>query len=355
MAKFVLYKHKISEQYNKLKEISDIVSYSYKTNPMVGDFLIKMHKEDVNKSILWLSINSKYTMFKKNFDAPILFFMQGESKEEIKELLKKTDKFAVDNENDLNNLLEVAEEERKKITLFLRVKIREHTVNTGKYFVYGFKAERAKELLDELSGKNVDLAIHFHRKTQNVGEWYLKEDFEELFEGYLDKIKYVNIGGGVPWYYVNSKPNLEIIFNKIKEFKEWLNEKNIKLIIEPGRFIAAPAVDIESKVINVYDNNIVLDCSLFNAYIDTYLVHVRLPVEGEVEEKTAKELVKKGKEVYKYLIKGCTPDSLDIFRYKVFLPFKVKIGDKIILKNAGAYNFHCDFNDLPKLEYEIRD
>jgi ornithine decarboxylase len=282
--------------------------------------------------------------------------MQGESEEETKEILKKTNLFVVDNENDLNTLLKVIKEEKRKIVLFLRMKIREHTVNTGKYFVYGFSKEKIKELLKKLKKeKLITLALHFHRKTQNIGEWFLKEDFEEIFsEEEMKLIKYVNIGGGFPYYYINSKPNLDYIFKKVKEFKLYLNEKGIKLITEPGRFIAAPSVEIWANIINVYDGVAILDCSLFNAYIDTYLFHIRLPIKDELSQEEVKNLLREGKSVFRYLIKGNTPDSLDIFRYKVYFPYELKKGDKLILKNAGAYNFYCEFNDLPKLEYEIK-
>jgi len=52
------------------------------------------------------------------------------------------------------------------------------------------------------------------------------------------------------------------------------------------------------------------------------------------------------------LIKGKTPCSLDIFRYKVNLP-EVKVGDKIIFLNAGAYNFSTNFCRLNELKTEI--
>jgi ornithine decarboxylase len=356
MAKFVLYKSRIVEQYEKIKEISDIVSYSYKTNPFIGQIMEYLLKDEIEKGNLWFSVNTKYTIFKKNLKPKILFFMQGESKEEVEKILNKTNLFVVDNINDLNTLLSVIKEKNQKIILFLRMKIREHTVNTGKYFVYGFSKEKVKELLKNLSKeKLITLGLHFHRKTQNIGEWFLKEDFEEIFsEEEINLIKYVNIGGGFPYYYVNSKPNLDYIFEKVKEFKDYLNKRNIKLITEPGRFIAAPCVELEAEVINVYDGTVILDCSLFNAYIDTYLFHIRLPIKDELNQEEVKNLLKKGKNVFRYLIKGNTPDSLDIFRYKVYLPYELKKGDKIILKNAGAYNFYCEFNDLPKLEYEIR-
>ncbi|MBT5924699.1 decarboxylase, partial [Candidatus Woesearchaeota archaeon] len=50
-----------------------------------------------------------------------------------------------------------------------------------------------------------------------------------------------------------------------------------------------------------------------------------------------------------YVIKGITPCSLDLFRYRVYLN-EPKVGDKITFLNAGAYNFSTEFCDLEKLE-----
>jgi ornithine decarboxylase len=41
-----------------------------------------------------------------------------------------------------------------------------------------------------------------------------------------------------------------------------------------------------------------------------------------------------------------------MFRYKVKLP-EVKVGDKIIFLNAGAYNFSTNFCRLNELKTEI--
>ena len=53
-----------------------------------------------------------------------------------------------------------------------------------------------------------------------------------------------------------------------------------------------------------------------------------------------------------YVIKGITPCSMDLFRYRVYLN-NPKVGDEIVFLNAGAYNFTTNFCDLPELETEI--
>ena len=131
------------------------------------------------------------------------------------------------------------------------------------------------------------------------------------------------------------------ILEKIKELREFLNSKDIRMIIEPGRFIAASSIKLECNVVNVYDNNVIVDCSVYNSAMDTFVANIRLLVEEEKDEG------------FCYTIKGITPDSLDIFRYKVYFDKEVKVGDKIIFLNAGAYNFSSGYFNLGRLETNI--
>lgn len=337
-SRFILSKKTLLEQYKTLQKCSDDIHYSFKTNPVVGKVLEEM-------TDCKFAICSPHSVDEIDDKSRVSFFIQGENVDEILDILiKGVTIFVVDNENDLKKLLQAAEKQNAKIDLFIRTKVREHTIYTGKYFVYGVSWERANQLLPGLrKNKSVDkLGLLFHRKTQNVGEWFLKEDFKECVLPENRKlIDAVNIGGGVPAEYVNSRPDVKTILESIAGFRGFLNKEGIKLIAEPGRFLAAPSVRLETEVINVYENNIVVDASLFNGAMDVYLLNHRYNVIGEVPSG------------HRFLIKGSSPDSLDIFRYKVFFPKKLKVGDRIVFKNAGAYNFHTDFNALPRIKTVI--
>lgn len=331
MARFILSKSKVLEQYKILSRVADIVGYNFKANKEVG----KIIEKETKAPIVLSSLSSIDEIEDKS---RAIYILQGNSKEEMKEMINKGVRcFIVDNESDLNRLLSLEEE----INLFIRMKVREHTIYTGKYFVYGFHWKKVQEIIPRLRKNNniKELGIHFHRKTQNVGEWFLKEEFEDvLTEDVVNSIDIINIGGGIPVEYANSKPNIQAILDKIAEFKEFVNKLGIKLAIEPGRFIAAPPIKLEANVINAYEENLILDCSVYNTCIDIILMNIKLLVEGE------KEIGR-----YKYLLKGYTPDSMDIFRYKVFFDEEKKVGDKIIFLNAGAYNFYTEFNELPRV------
>ena len=70
MAKFVLSKSKVLEQFNKVKQISDIVSYSSKTNPLVTAILEK-------ESNCMFSIHAKEELKHINDKSRVLFLAQA--------------------------------------------------------------------------------------------------------------------------------------------------------------------------------------------------------------------------------------------------------------------------------------
>ncbi|MEM3373681.1 MAG: decarboxylase [Candidatus Woesearchaeota archaeon] len=352
-ARFILSRSKVIEKYNEIKELSDYISYSYKTNMDVGLVLEK-------ETDCFFSVHTIEDFKTLKNGERVWFFSQAWNFEELDILFsKKVNKFVVDNEVDLKILVDYIEDKNKKIKnenekfkiwLLLRMKLKENTIHTGKHFVYGMISSKINYLLPILK-KNPyieKLGIHFHRKTQNVSEWDLKEELNDsINKDNWRIIDFVNIGGGLPAEYKNYNMSiLENIKRKILELKEWLNNKNIKMIIEPGRFIAAPSVKLEANIKSIYDNNIIVDCSVYNSAMDTFVAHIRLLVENELNENDNGAIA--------YTIKGNTPDSMDIFRYRVFLK-EQKVGNKIVFLNAGAYNYSSDFCNLPKLETVVVD
>jgi len=344
-ARFLLSRINVLEQYKLISRSSDIVSYSFKTNKEVGLFL-----RDNTDCMFSIHVPDSIDML--GCPERIWFIAQAWEKTEIKEILDKDVRnFVVDNINDLDPLLKFLKEnkidnEYRKVNLLLRMRLKEKTVHTGKHYVFGMFSGQVKELIPELRKNQLidKLGIHFHRKTQNISEWSLKYELEDvLTKDILEKIDYINIGGGIPSQYKNFRAEvLENIFGRIKELKKWLKPFDIKMMIEPGRFIAAPAVKLEAEIMNIYDNNIVVNCSIYNGAMDTFVSHIRLKIEGELPDGRGQA----------YTIKGRTPDSIDIFRYRVFLK-DPKIGDKIVFLNAGAYTYSTDFCGLEKLKTEI--
>ena len=341
MAKFTISKSKVINQYKKLQNLADIISYSSKTNQDATKILEK-------ETSCFFSVHLTNELIHIKDKSRVIFLPQGWTKEQIESILNQgINNFIVDNEPDLNILESFLESNNhnKKITIFLRAKIKERTLRTERYFVFGMSSEIVNKRIQSLNNKfkdKINFGIHFHRKTQNMSEWNLQYELDEILDkSTLDIISTLNIGGGIPSEYANTNMDvLDSIFKKIQLLRNWLKDFNIKLIIEPGRFISAPAGKLITKIINVYDGNIIVDASIYNSDMDALIVPVKLKIKGELEKGEA------------YVVKGVTPCSMDLFRYRVYLK-NPKIGDELIFLNAGAYNFTTDFCDLDKLKVEI--
>jgi ornithine decarboxylase len=332
MPRFLLSRKKLAEQYKLVSGLAHLVSYSAKTNYEVSSLLEQ-------STDCFFSLHSMESLDMVKDKKRIWFLAQAWHEAELNELFASgIENFIVDNEADLNVLLSFLKTSSKKINLLLRMRFKEHTIHTGKYFVFGMYSEQINRLLPELR-KNPSiskLGIHFHRKTQNVSEWSVKDELEQSIKEWKC-IDYVCIGGGLPIKYKNFTADvLPSIFSKISELRKWLNSLNVKMIIEPGRFLAGPPVRLETEIKAIYGDNIIVDASVYNSAMDTFVASIKLEVENELSAGSP------------YTIKGHTPCSMDIFRYRVFLK-DPKVGDKVVFLNAGAYNFSSDFCCLKKI------
>ena len=340
--RFELSKRVVLEQYHTLQNVSDVVSYSSKTNPQVTPIL-----EEHTNSMFSIHLPGELKHVKDY--SRVLFLAQGLSMELLDELYAKGVRwFAIDNIADLELFTAYVDTVEEELNLLLRVKLKEHTIRTEKYYVFGMDAPVVCEKIQELRShsKIAKLGVHYHKKTQNMAEWNLVYELEQLFDAaVLDAIDIINIGGGFPSEYKNTNTKvLPTILEKVAAFKSFCNDKQISLMVEPGRFIAAPAATLHSTIVAIHENTIILDISVYNTDMDALIVPVKLLVQGEEEKQTDT--------TRPYVVKGKTPCSLDLFRYRVYLP-EQRVGDELIFKNAGAYNFTTNFVDLEEIETVI--
>ena len=234
--------------------------------------------------------------------------------------------------------------------------MKENTLRTEIYFVFGMSSKIINSKIEQISmNKNIknkiaQLGVHFHRKTQNMSEWNLQYEIEQMLSSLsLRNLNLINIGGGLPSVYANTNAKvLPGIFNKITELKQWLNDQEIKLVIEPGRFIAAPAGKLVTRIVGIHQQNIVVNASVYNSDMDALIVPVKLLVEGEFSQAEEKE----NETILPFVVKGITPCSMDLFRYRVYLK-NPQIGQELVFLNAGAYGFSTNFCDLDTLEMEL--
>ncbi|MBD3247364.1 decarboxylase [Candidatus Pacearchaeota archaeon] len=339
--RFILSKQIVKDQVKKLLDLGLKVSYSYKTNREVGRIIQELPELDnVNFSI---HANEEIDMIDNK--KRIWFFTQAESQEELERILNKGIRnFVVDNEVDLQILLKVIEKLSVCINLSLRMKFQEHRIGTGKYFVYGMPSRRINELISEIRANRLinRLGVHIHRKSQNTSEWEIMSELKDsLTKESFERLNMINLGGGLPSKYRSyTMKIMNYIYGKLKEVRDFLISKNIETIIEPGRFIAAPAVKLETEIIQIQGKNLVVNTTIYNCALDSVLTGTKMLVKGELDENEDGEY---------YLIKGNSPTRDDIFRYKVKLK-NPEVGETITFLNAGAYNYTTDFFGYKKLQ-----
>jgi ornithine decarboxylase len=331
-ARFVLSRSRVLERYGFLREICPNISYSIKTNPEVGKVLD-------DETDCFFSIHTPEGLGWVKDLKRVWFLAEGLDRTMFRRfLIYGIENFVIDNDADLGNLLKVLDEGRWKINLLLRMRFQETTVYKGRFFLFGMTPQEINKLVPELrDNPHISrLGIHFHRKSQNTGNWNLKESLEEILtEETLKAIDLMNIGGGIPVDYKNTRAsNLDYIIGKIRELREWLKEKGIEMIIEPGRPLAGPPVRLETHITSISGRHITVNASVYNSSLDTIIIPHKLLLEGEGEGRS-------------YIVKGCTPCSMDIFRYEVRLR-DPKVGDRIVFLNAGAYNFTSSFCNLER-------
>ena len=341
-AYFILSKSKLLKQLKILTNLDLKISYSYKTNKQIGDTLQEISPE-TNFSI---HAYEEIAMIKDK--SKISFFTQAESTKELKEIINKgITTFVIDNKIDLKKTLKAAQENNTKINISLRMKFQEHRIGTGKYFVYGMPSITINNLIKELKkSPNINkLGIHIHRKSQNTSEWEIVEELKDsLTPETLQIISTLNLGGGLPVQYKSyTASTLPYILQKLKNAKKFLDTHNIQTIIEPGRFIAAPPITLHTNIIQIQENNIILNTTIYNCALDNILTETKMLIEEEIPEE---------QEGQYYLLKGNSPTRDDIFRYKVKLN-NPKINDQITFINAGAYNYTTDFFGYKKLKTKI--
>jgi len=329
MAHFVFDKQVMLDQYNKVLSTCDIVSYSSKTNPYLTPMLQRQGS--------WVSEHFPRELRHCTQLDKVWYFAQAWNSELIKELIEKNvTHFVIDNTVDADTLLQYLEKNKVDVCVLLRAKIKDRSVKTERYYVFGMHPKMVVEYTEKFCAHG-KVGVHIHRKTQNMSDWNLQFYLENTFSPeFVQSLDYLNIGGGLPSEYANTNVKvIQSIITKLQTFHAYCKEHNITLICEPGRFIAAPSMKLVTNIIGVHDNTVVVDASVYNSNMDAIVVPVKLKVEGEGEGDP-------------YVIKGCTPCSMDLFRYKVYLQH-ARVGGTITFLNAGAYNFSTDFCDLPTL------
>jgi len=159
----------------------------------------------------------------------------------------------------------------------------------------------------------------------------------------------LDIGGGFPVEYVQPLPSIEEFCRPIARALDQHIRPGIKIISEPGRFIAATPVTLICSIVGKSYRDgktwYYLDDGLYSTFSGIVYDHCQYPVVTNRE----------GKEQLSVLA-GPTCDSFDVMYDGLMIP-EHEVGDRIVFASTGAY---CavsgsNFNALRRPEYIITD
>ena len=255
------------------------------------------------------------------------------------------DTFVIDNPDELRKFVKF----RTRATLLIRVSFR----NPGAVCDLSKKFGCAPDAVADLVALAGELRIRVAGLSFHVGSQALDSAMHvrainvcrELMAdaaGAGHRLNVLDIGGGFPVAYSVRSVVIEDYCAPICRALGFL-DPDVRVIVEPGRYIAAPAAIAVSSVMGraLRDGRwwYYLDDGLYGSYSGQMYDNAIYPLES---------LAPPG-QTYPSVLAGPTCDSIDVIAEDVELP-KLDVGDLIVGREMGAYTWASasEFNFFPR-------
>jgi ornithine decarboxylase len=285
----------------------------------------------------------------------IIYGSSVKAGEDIKQFAKYgVKRYAADSEQELFKIAKFAPES----LIYIRM-LTDGETDSVFHMSEKFGVSSAETL--NLLKKAVKLGLHPYGISFNVGSQARNErawangimKVAEIMK-YLErdniKIKMINIGGGFPHKYKNQHkiPTLSEITKHVRQACKALPYQ-VKIIAEPGRGIVADTymlvVGITEKIVRPNGHWIHVNAGVYNALLEA------MAYQGSIQY-NIEPLTSRSKKLDSFIVTGPACDDLDIIDKNVMLPADLKIGDKLVVHDTGAYTFtlSTSFNGFPTPE-----
>jgi ornithine decarboxylase len=250
--------------------------------------------------------------------------------------------FVVDNPDEIRKFVRY----RKRAELLIRVCFRSPTAVCDLSKKFGCEPGAVLGLIEQARRLGVRVrGLSFHVGSQATDPSKYIEAIhactnlvaEALLAG-LPSLDVLDIGGGFPVPYTDAVMPIGEFCAPIRAALAKL-PKHVRVIAEPGRFIAAPAAIAVSTVMGKAKRDgrwwYYLDDGLYGSYSGQLFDHAKYPVGA----------LRDGAELFESVLAGPTCDSIDVIDDNIALP-ELEVGDLVVGRMMGAYTWASatDFN-----------
>jgi len=265
----------------------------------------------------------------EEFGKEVSTYSPAFKQEEIKEIATISSHLTFNSMNQFNSFASLAKKYNPNISLGIRVNPQTSVAPVELYNPCGLysrlgvtKDKFDKKILEQIEG------LHFHALCEESSQSLevVLQAFEEQFGEYLNRLKWVNFGGG--HHITKNGYDTKHLINLLNNFKA--KYPHLQVYLEPGEAVGWETGVLVATVLDIVDNGMkiaILDTSAEAHMPDTIIMPYRAEVRGAKKPNVLP---------FTYRLAGNTCLAGDIMGdYSFKKP--LKIGDKIIFEDQMHY------------------
>ena len=267
-------------------------------------------------------------------------FSPAYGEEEIRELVTFCDHIVFNSPAQWNRFKDVVKASGRDIKCGIRINPEYSEIETDIYnpCIVGSRLGTVKSRIDEADIEGIS-GLHFHTLCEQGADVLARtlDVVEEKFADYLDKLEWINLGGG--HHITREDYDVELLISRIKRLKERFN---VDVYLEPGEAVALNAGYLVSEVRELMENGMniaILDTSAACHMPDV----IEMPYRPNIIDAGMPK-----EKAFTYRFGGPTCLAGDIIGdYSFDKPLKV--GDRLVFLDMAIYSMvkNNTFNGMP--------